>query len=167
MNYRNLQYGDPKHTDINCEVEHPELGWIPYTLLPDDNTEFANELRKTIEADNNVVIVDYTPETPFVNDAVKITETNLLFDPAMTALIKVLEQTIPNVRELFLQESHKVMFPPEWDSKTVYIKGDRVEHEGVHWIALPDVQTGMAPDMVYDSATMTGGWMLADLNSRQ
>lgn len=34
MNYRNAQYIDS--TRIDCEIEHPEHGWIPYTLDPAD-----------------------------------------------------------------------------------------------------------------------------------
>ena len=34
MNYRNAQYIDD--TRIDCEIEHPEFGWIPYTLDPAD-----------------------------------------------------------------------------------------------------------------------------------
>lgn len=34
MNYRNAQYIDD--TRIDCEIEHPVHGWIPYTLDPAD-----------------------------------------------------------------------------------------------------------------------------------
>ncbi|AYP28111.1 tail fiber assembly [Lentibacter phage vB_LenP_ICBM2] len=34
MNYRSAQYIDS--TRIDCEIEHPEFGWIPYTLDPAD-----------------------------------------------------------------------------------------------------------------------------------
>ena len=34
MNYRNAKYIDD--TRINCEIEHPVHGWIPYTLDPAD-----------------------------------------------------------------------------------------------------------------------------------
>lgn len=34
MNYRNAHYIDA--TRINCEIEHPIYGWIPYTLDPAD-----------------------------------------------------------------------------------------------------------------------------------
>ena len=34
MNYRNAKYIDD--TRIDCEIEHPEFGWIPYTLDPAD-----------------------------------------------------------------------------------------------------------------------------------
>ena len=34
MNYRNAKYIDT--TRIDCEIEHPVHGWIPYTLDPAD-----------------------------------------------------------------------------------------------------------------------------------
>jgi len=34
MKYRNAKYIDD--TRIDCEIEHPEFGWIPYTLDPAD-----------------------------------------------------------------------------------------------------------------------------------
>ena len=34
MNYRNAKYIDA--TRINCEINHPRFGWIPYTLNPSD-----------------------------------------------------------------------------------------------------------------------------------
>ena len=35
MNYRNAQYVN-NNGWIDCEIEHPEFGWIPYTLDPAD-----------------------------------------------------------------------------------------------------------------------------------
>jgi hypothetical protein len=34
MNYRNAVYN--QRGTIDCEIEHPEFGWIPTTLSPDD-----------------------------------------------------------------------------------------------------------------------------------
>lgn len=34
MNYRNAKY--IKNGWINCEIEHPKYGWIPFTCNPDD-----------------------------------------------------------------------------------------------------------------------------------
>jgi len=34
MNYRNAKYIDAVR--IDCEIEHPDFGWIPYTLDPAD-----------------------------------------------------------------------------------------------------------------------------------
>lgn len=34
MNYRNAVYNKNGH--IDCEIEHPQYGWIPFTCNPDD-----------------------------------------------------------------------------------------------------------------------------------
>jgi hypothetical protein len=40
MNYRNAKYID--NTRIDCEIEHPVHGWIPYTLDPADTDMTIN-----------------------------------------------------------------------------------------------------------------------------
>jgi len=40
MNYRNAKYIDD--TRIDCEIEHPVHGWIPYTLDPADTDMTVN-----------------------------------------------------------------------------------------------------------------------------
>ena len=36
MNYRNAKYIDASAARIDCEIEHPLHGWIPYTIDPTD-----------------------------------------------------------------------------------------------------------------------------------
>jgi hypothetical protein len=40
MNYRNAKYISP--TVIDCEIDHPDYGWIPYTLDPSDTDMTVN-----------------------------------------------------------------------------------------------------------------------------
>ena len=40
MNYRNAKYISP--TVIDCEIDHPDYGWIPYTLDPNDTDMTVN-----------------------------------------------------------------------------------------------------------------------------
>tara|TARA_R110000803_G_C11844001_1_gene304964 strand:- start:6 stop:404 length:399 start_codon:yes stop_codon:yes gene_type:complete len=40
MNYRNAQY--ISDTVIDCEINHPTYGWIPYTLNPSDTDMTVN-----------------------------------------------------------------------------------------------------------------------------
>ena len=40
MNYRNAQYISA--TVIDCEINHPNYGWIPYTLDPSDTDMTVN-----------------------------------------------------------------------------------------------------------------------------
>ena len=41
MNYRNAKYINDNGW-IDCEINHPEFGWIPYTLDPDDEDMTVN-----------------------------------------------------------------------------------------------------------------------------
>ena len=41
MNYRNAKYINDNGW-IDCEIEHPQFGWIPYTLNPDDEDMTVN-----------------------------------------------------------------------------------------------------------------------------
>ena len=40
MNYRNAKYISA--TVIDCEIDHPDYGWIPYTLDPSDTDMSVN-----------------------------------------------------------------------------------------------------------------------------
>ena len=61
MNYRNAQYIDD--TRIDCEIEHPVHGWIPYTLDPADTDMTINndDLLSAMAANNDVAA--YVPPT--------------------------------------------------------------------------------------------------------
>jgi hypothetical protein len=39
MKYRNAKYNEIG--TIDCEIEHPEYGWIPFTASPDDCEEYG------------------------------------------------------------------------------------------------------------------------------
>jgi len=61
MNYRNAQYIDS--TRIDCEIEHPVHGWIPYTLDPADTDMTVNngDLLSAMAASGDVAA--YVPPT--------------------------------------------------------------------------------------------------------
>ena len=61
MNYRNAKYIDD--TRIDCEIEHPVHGWIPYTLDPADTdmTVNNNDLLSAMAANGDVAA--YVPPT--------------------------------------------------------------------------------------------------------
>ena len=69
MNYRNAKYIDS--TRIDCEIEHPEFGWIPYTLDPADTDMTVNndELLAAMASAGDVA--DYVPPTQEELDAAK------------------------------------------------------------------------------------------------
>lgn len=51
MNFRNPIY--TKDGRINCEIEHPEYGWIPFTADPNDVEELGRQIFE--EASSGVV----------------------------------------------------------------------------------------------------------------
>jgi len=55
MNYKNAKYINDSGL-IDCEIEHPKYGWIPYTLDPNDTdmTINNNELLSAMEKNNDV-----------------------------------------------------------------------------------------------------------------
>jgi len=67
MNYRNAKYIDT--TRIDCEIEHPDYGWIPYTLDPADTDMTINndDLLAAMSAAGDVAA--YVPPTQAELDA--------------------------------------------------------------------------------------------------
>ena len=61
MNYRNAQYIDS--TRINCEIEHPVYGWIPYTLDPADTDMTVNNDDLLAAMAVNGDVAAYVPPT--------------------------------------------------------------------------------------------------------
>ena len=48
MDYRNAVFiADGR---IDCEIDHPQFGWIPFTASPDDPEEFGRELFAELES---------------------------------------------------------------------------------------------------------------------
>lgn len=68
MNYRNAKYINTNGW-IDCEIEHPDFGWIPYTLNPDDTDMTINndELLAAMAENNDVAA--YVPPTQAELDA--------------------------------------------------------------------------------------------------
>lgn len=52
MNYRNAQYTVDGR--IDCEIEHPEFGWIPFTADANDVEDHSRELHKQILKAGNI-----------------------------------------------------------------------------------------------------------------
>lgn len=62
MKYRNAKHINERGW-IDCEIEHPEFGWVPYTLDPEDvdKTVDNNKLLKEMSANEDVAA--YVPPT--------------------------------------------------------------------------------------------------------
>ena len=60
MNYRNPIYTET--VAIDCEINHPDYGWIPFTASPDDCEEHGRVLFSEIETKGGVA--PYEPPPP-------------------------------------------------------------------------------------------------------
>jgi hypothetical protein len=67
MNYRNARYIDV--TRIDCEIEHPVHGWIPYTLDPADTDMAVNNNDLLAAMTENGDVTAYIPPTQAELDA--------------------------------------------------------------------------------------------------
>ena len=56
MNWRNPKYN--RHGTIDCEINHPQYGWIPFTASPNDVAEHGREIYSAI-------VVSGTPIAPY------------------------------------------------------------------------------------------------------
>lgn len=67
LEYRNPKWFNKEHTHLNVEINHPELGWIPYTTSEDDTGIGSQiwEIRDTIE------IEEYQEPITSFEDALK------------------------------------------------------------------------------------------------
>lgn len=43
---RNAKWNDLEHTGFDCELKHPEYGWIPFTVKGNDASYYCSELWK-------------------------------------------------------------------------------------------------------------------------
>ena len=59
MNYRNPKYN--QFGTIDCEVNHPEFGWVPFTASPDDCEEHGRQLWAIL---SNGDVAPYVPLPP-------------------------------------------------------------------------------------------------------
>lgn len=67
MNYRNARYIDA--TRIDCEIEHPVHGWIPYTLDPADTDMTIDNSTLLAAMTENDDVAAYVPPTQEELDA--------------------------------------------------------------------------------------------------
>ena len=62
MNYRNARYISASGI-VDCEIEHPVYGWVPYTITPNDtDTTINNEDLLSVMLENGDVAA-YIPPT--------------------------------------------------------------------------------------------------------
>lgn len=62
MNFRNPVFN--RLGTIDCEVDHPKYGWIPFTASPDDTVEMGREIYAAALADGPAAYVPPPPTPP-------------------------------------------------------------------------------------------------------
>lgn len=68
MNYRDAKYINESGW-IDCEIEHPQFGWIPYTLNPSDTDMTVNNDELLSVMNTNGDVAAYVPPTQAELDA--------------------------------------------------------------------------------------------------
>ena len=132
MNYRNAKYINDIGW-IDCEIDHPEYGWIPYTLNPDDTdmTIDNNVLLAAMVANNDVAA--YVPpsqeeldemaagEVRYVRNVKLYTEVDPIAGNALrwAALTEGQRQAWSDYRQALLDVPQQAGFPHEvvWPTK--------------------------------------------------
>lgn len=66
---RNPIYSAPDNSTIDCEIEHPVHGWIPFTANPNDVEPLGKEVYDACVAGEAGPIAPYVPPPPYVAPA--------------------------------------------------------------------------------------------------
>lgn len=69
MQYRNAQYTADGR--IDCEIDHPKYGWVPFTASAEDAEPIGREVFARIEADGNVAA--HTPSPALTIEQLRTT----------------------------------------------------------------------------------------------
>jgi hypothetical protein len=89
--YKNPEYN--AHGTIDCEINHSQYGWVPFTASPDDSEDHGREIYNRIIKENKN-IKPYSP-TVFSNDQLasmaRSERDNLLVKSDWTQLLDVPE----------------------------------------------------------------------------
>ena len=63
-----MEYRNATHTArtgvIDCEINHPKFGWIPYTLDPSDTDQTVDNAALLAAMQSNTDVTDYVAPTP-------------------------------------------------------------------------------------------------------
>ena len=58
MKIRNPIWANANHSMIDCEIEHPQYGWIPFTASPDDVEAHGREVFAALSKGD---VAEYVP----------------------------------------------------------------------------------------------------------
>ena len=84
MDVRKAGYNE--NGTIDCEVEHPVYGWIPFTASHDDSEVHGREIHAALLVSGNVA--DYEPPTQVELDAIAQVELDQVKESKRSELIQ-------------------------------------------------------------------------------
>lgn len=61
LELKNPRFANAEKTLIDCELNHPVFGWIPFTANPQDVEEQGRELFAMLAAGEGGPVADYVP----------------------------------------------------------------------------------------------------------
>lgn len=120
MNFRNPKY--TKSGTIECEIEHPEFGWIPFHATPNDTEETGRVIYE--EASKGDVAPYEPPNEEVVANQVRIIRNSILRQTDWTQLPDVPQATKEiwdDYRQALRDVPQQAGFPHEviWPEKPV------------------------------------------------
>lgn len=131
MEYRNARYIDEAR--IDCEIEHPVYGWVPYTLDPADVDMTVNNEDLLALMEERGDVFPYVPPTPeqlekeaaaairLVRDWKLQKEVDVVSGNALrwASLTVEKQQQWANYRQLLLDVPQQIGFPNDviWPTK--------------------------------------------------
>lgn len=61
---KNMKWANAEQTVINCEINHPDYGWIPFTASPNDPEEHGRNIHAACLAGEHGAVAAYAPPPP-------------------------------------------------------------------------------------------------------
>ena len=132
MQVRNVQHNS--QGTVDCEINHPTYGWIPFTASPDDGEEFGKNLYKELKEGKHGVIKPfepYVPSTEYLELEARGKRDGLLqeLDAVVSNpmrwedLSKVQKGELRDYRTLLLDVPQQLTFPEtiHWPTKPTYL----------------------------------------------
>lgn len=106
MDARNPEWGDPAHTYINLEINHPAYGWIPFTATPNDVEAHGREIFAAAVAGDFGAVTAFT--LPVLSDEEQLAAYELDLDAFLDAKAQAL--TFKDRHSLALRGA----YPNQW-----------------------------------------------------
>jgi hypothetical protein len=64
MQIKTPTYANAAHTLVNCQIDHPTYGWIPFTASAEDPEQHGRDIFAELIAGDHGPIADYVPPPP-------------------------------------------------------------------------------------------------------